>query len=232
MPVCWAAMPVFQHRKIRCRRIFYQLKPLAGQVYGCDMRILKRLRFPAGTLLALLASGCLIVERAPSHSSWPKPVAAKDLQQFEGVYRNHSLEASCDKHLEGGTQLFDFLTGQGHSHGTNGERVEVRSAQDGSSLCVRLFDQENRQIESATLQRGTAFAFSDGALVLYGPLSGLRNNSGNFGPNAQYQRDKLSLASTGGLLGHERQDEVGLLFDVIPVASTSGKSMFWPKLAP
>jgi hypothetical protein len=44
---------------------------------------------PASTLLALLTSGCLIVERAPSHSSWPKPFAAKDLRQFEGVYRNH-----------------------------------------------------------------------------------------------------------------------------------------------
>ncbi len=88
------------------------------------MRILKRLRFLASTLLALLTSGCLIVELAPSHSSWPKPVAAKDLRQFEGVYRNHSLEAGSDLDLERGTQLFDFLAGQGHSHGDNGMRVE------------------------------------------------------------------------------------------------------------
>jgi hypothetical protein len=111
-------------------------------------------------------------------------------------------------------------------------RVELHFAPDGSSLLVRLLDRQDREINSAALQRGAAFEFSDGALVLYGPFSGLRNNSGNFGPNAQYQRDKLNLASTGGLLGHERQDEIGLLFDVIPVASMKGSSMYWPKLTP
>jgi hypothetical protein len=196
------------------------------------MTALKSLLFSGAAMLALCASGCLVVECQPSHSSWPKPVAAKDFRQFEGVYRNHSLQAGSDKDLERGVELFDFLTGKGHSHGGSGKQVELHYAPDGSSLRVRLFDQQDREIDSATLQRGTAFAFSDGALVLYGPFSGWRDHSGNFGPYAQYQRDKLRLASTGGLLGKECKDEIALLFDVIPVASTSGSSLFWPKLAP
>jgi len=196
------------------------------------MKILEHLFLAISILLALLTSGCLIVECAPSHSSWPKPVAAKDLRQFEGVYRNHSLEARSDTDLERGIQLFDFLTGQGHSHGDNGTRVELHFALDGSSLRVRLFDRQDREIDSATLQRGAAFAFANGALIPNGPFSGLRDNSGNFGPNVQYEKDKLRLASTGGLLGRERQDEFGLLCDVIPVASTTGSSMFWPRINP
>jgi hypothetical protein len=191
----------------------------------------KFLLFSVGTLLALFTTGCLVIECEPSHSSWPKPVAAKDFRQFEGVYRNHSLQAGSDKDLERGAKLFDFLTGEGHSHGDSGKRVELHFAPDGSSMRVRLFDQQDCEIDSATLPRGTAFAFSDGALVLYGPFSGWRGHSGNFGPYAQYQRDKLRLASTGGLLGKECKDEIALLCDVIPVASTSGSSLFWPKLA-
>ncbi len=196
------------------------------------MKILKRLQFPASALLTLMTSGCLIIEGTPSHSSWPKPISAKDLRQFEGFYRNHSLEARSDMDWEHGSQLFDFLTGQGHSHGDSGIRVELHFVTDGSSLRVRLFDRQDREIDAATLQRGTAYVFSNGALVLYGPFSGLRDNSGNFGPNVQYQRDKLKIASTGGLLGYERQDEFGLCCDLIPVASTRGSSMFWPRPAP
>ena len=123
------------------------------------------------------------------------------------------------------------MTGEGHSHGNSGKRVELRSAPDGRSLRARLLDQENREIDSATLPRGTAFAFTNGALVLYGPFSGRRSGTSNFGPYTRHQRDNLRMASTGGLLGHESEYQAGLMFDAIPEASASGSSMFWPKLA-
>jgi hypothetical protein len=212
------------------RTHFYQFKRLAGRI-GCGMKRLKALLFPMGALVALLASGCVYVgSDAHSDSSWPKPVAVKDFRQFEGVYRNDSLQAKRDKDWAP-AELFDFLTGEGHSHGDSGKRVELRSAPDGSLLRVRLLDQENREIDSAILPRGTAFVFTNGALVLYGPFSGRRSDTSNFGPYTQHERDKLRMASTGGLLGHESEYEVGLLFDVIPEASRSGSSMFWPKLA-
>lgn len=182
-------------------------------------------------LVALLASGCVYVgSEWHSDSSWPKPVAAKDFRQFEGVYRNDSLAARRDRD-PAPARLFDFLTGEGHLHGDSGKRVELRSASDGSLLRVRLLDRENREIDSATLRRGAAFAFSGGALDLYGPFSGRRSDTSNFGPYTEFQRDKLRIAATGGLLGHESEYEAGLIFDVIPEASWSGSSMFWPKLA-
>jgi hypothetical protein len=195
------------------------------------MKTLKSLFLPISAMWVLLTSGCIIVQREPSHSSWPKPIVANDFRQFEGVYRNHGLDAKREKELVSGSELFDFLTGEGHQHGDRGKRVEIRSSQDGNSLRVRLLDEQDLEIDSATLQRGAAFAFSDGALVLHGPFSGWRDNSGNWGPNRQYQSDKLRLASTGGLLGHEFQAEFGLLCEFIPTASTCVSSMFWRKLA-
>ena len=196
------------------------------------MKTLKSLFFLFSAMLALFTSGCIIVQRDPWHSSWPKPVAANDFRQFEGVYRNHGLDAKNENELVSGCELFDFLTGEGHQHGDRGKQVEIRSSQDGSSLRVRLFDEQDREIDSATLQRGTAFALSDGALVLHGHFSGWLDNSGNWGPNRQYQSDKLRLASNGGLLGHEFRAEFGLLCEFIPTASTCVSTMFWRKIVP
>ena len=94
-----------------------------------------------------------------------------------------------------------------------------------------LFDQQNRQIDSITLQRGTAFVLSDGALVIYGPFSGLRGGSGNLGAGVEYEGVKLHLASSGGILGHKSVGGVMLLGYFIPVAGTRVRAMFWPQLA-
>jgi hypothetical protein len=183
------------------------------------------------TLLALLTSGCVLVDHEHPHRSWPKAVQTDDLRQFEGVYRNHSLDAKTGEASEHGSELFDFITGPGHAHGSQGKRVELRLSQEGDLLSAGLFDEDNRQIDSAKLWRGKNFALSDGALLVYDPFSGWHGRSGNLGSCEQYYRFNLRRASGGGILGHTSEAEVSHLFYLIPVVETSGEWMFWPKIS-
>ena len=174
---------------------------------------------------------CVSVERERPHHSWPKPVFAQNLQQFDGIYRNHSLDAITGEAAKGGYDLFDHLTGKSHAHGERGKRLELSSAPDGSALHMRLFDLQNHEIDSATLQRGAAFRLSGGKLILRGPLSGLRNLNSNWGPGVKSELDTLRLSTSGFLLGNTSENDVAFLMAIIPTARTAKQSMCWPKLA-
>ncbi|MDB6123964.1 MAG: hypothetical protein JWQ71_2957 [Pedosphaera sp.] len=184
----------------------------------------------AGIISLLFMAGCVSVQRQQPHSSWPKPASARNIRQFEGVYLNHSLDAVTGEAKNTGYELFDYLTGRSHSQGGFGKQVELRVATDGNSMQVRLFDEQSRQIDSATLQRDTAFALSDGKLILHGPFSGLKDLNSNWGPGVKSQRYTLWLSATGDLLGIVSEKDVALLMDIIPSVGTAKQSMFWPKL--
>src|SRR5258706_151748 len=113
--------------------------------------------FYIAAMWALLASGCVSSQRYPPHDSWPEPVVADNLEQFAGVFRNHSFDSRTGKATKNGNELFVFVLGPGHAHGDRGERVEIRSVAEGNQLNLRLLDQQDQEIDSATLQRGVAF---------------------------------------------------------------------------
>lgn len=195
------------------------------------MKTFKILLFLFTALAAFLSSGCVYIgSEQHSDPAWPKAIAAKYSRQYEGIYQNDSLLAKRDKNLAP-HRLFDFLTGEYHAHDKTDQSVEIRFAPDGSILRIRLLDRENRELDSATLVGGKTVALSNGVLHLYGPFSGRHSETSNFGPYTQYQRDKLRLASTGGLLGHASDHEMGLIGYIIPEAMMTRSSMYWPKLA-
>lgn len=195
------------------------------------MKTLKTLPFLLSALAALLLSGCVYIgSEQHSDPAWPKPITAKDLRQFDGMYQNDGLLATRDKN-QSPDKLFDFLTGEYHAHDKSGQSVEISSSPDGSVLRIRLLDRQNREIDSATLARGKTFALSNSILHLHGPCSGRHSETSNFGPYTQYQRDKLRMASTGGLLGQASDHQMGLIGYIIPEASMTRSSMYWPKLA-
>jgi hypothetical protein len=181
-------------------------------------------------ILVLLNSGCVLSHRYLPHESWPKRGAANNLKQFEGLYGNRSFSPDTGKPATNSTQLFVFILGPTHGHGDRGERVEFRFTQDENQLKLRLLDRQNQEIESATLQRGVAFEFSDGRLMLHGPFSGLRGDDNNFGPGFTFQRDKLHLSTTGGVLGSHSRNGVMLLMAIFPTVVTKKYWFFWPKI--
>ncbi len=184
----------------------------------------------AGTL-ALLASGCMSSQHSPPHASWPKPIAANNLKQFEGVFQNHSFDSRTGKATNHGNELYVFVLGPAHAHGDLEGRVEIRSTLDGNQLKLRLLDQQNQEIDSVTLQRGVDFELSDGELNLHGPFSGLRNLNSNWGPGVKLQRRRLHHSATGDLLGSTSEKTAMFVMMLIPGASTAKYWMFWPRLA-
>jgi hypothetical protein len=180
--------------------------------------------------LTLFTAGCASSHRSLPHDSWSKPVKAKALE-FEGVYRNHSLDSQTGKAAENGNELVVFLLGPTHASSGAGERLEIRAAKNGQQLKLRLLNEQGSQIDSGTLQRGSDFDFADGRLIVHGPDSGLRSLNSNFGPGLTVRRYRLHLTASGDLLASNSQSSAMLGMILIPGASTMEFWMFWPKLA-
>lgn len=181
-------------------------------------------------LLSLLNAGCLSGENFPPPDSWPKPVIAASVPQFEGVFLNHSLDSETGKAAENGNELFVFLLGPTHASADAGGRVEIRASDGGQELQLRLLDEQGHQIDSATLRRGIDFSFADGRLAVRGPSSGWRSLNSNFGPGLTVQRDELYLTARGDLLAATSEKSVALAMMFVPSASTTKYWMLWPKL--
>ncbi len=181
--------------------------------------------------LALLTAGCVSSHRYAPHESWPKRVAANNLKKYEGLYGNRSFSPDTGKPATNSTQLFVFILGPAHGHGERGERVEFRFTKDEKQLELRLLDRQNQEVDSATLQRGVAFEFSDGRLILRGPFSGLRGDDNNFGPAFTSHRDNLHLSTSGGVLGSTSRNGGMLFMAIFPTVVTKKYWFFWPKVA-
>jgi hypothetical protein len=181
-------------------------------------------------ILPLLNAGCVSSENHPPPESWPKPVAAKNVEQFEGVFLNHSFDSETGKAAENGNELFVFLLGPTHASADAGGRVEIRASDGGQQLQLQLLDKQGHQIDSGTLRRGIDFDFADGQLVVRGPSSGWRSLNSNFGPGLTLESDELYVTSRGDLLASTSENSAALAMMFIPSASTTKYWMFWPKL--
>lgn len=182
------------------------------------------------TTLALFTAGCVSSQRYPRHDSWPKPVTAKSLEQFGGVFQNREVDSQTGEAARNGNRLFVYLLGPTHASANRGERVEIRADDGGQQLKVRLLDEQGGQIDSGILHRGIDFEFADGRIIVIGPYSGLRSLNNNFGPGLTLQRDRLYLAESGDLLASYSENSVILWVMLIPGVLTKKWWMFWPKL--
>jgi hypothetical protein len=181
-------------------------------------------------LVALLASGCVSIDRYSPGESWSKRVAARNLKQFEGVYGNQPYSPGTGITETNGTELFGFIGGPAHADARSGDRVEFRFSQDENQLKLRLLDQQNQEIDAATLKRGIDFELSSGRLSLHGPFSGLRSVDNNWGLEFTFEHDRLELSTSGGLLGSSSRNGGMLCMDVIPTFVTKKYWWFWPKI--
>lgn len=181
--------------------------------------------------MVLATFGCVGVRRERRAGSWPEPTSAMDVKQFDGAFSNRSVDRASGHPTDQTPQLFDFLTGRGHVHGKRGVAVQIRFSSEDGVLHLRLLDEQDVEIDSASLQRGSDFDFSGGFLNLYGPFSGAHARSTNLGAGMERQSSRLYLASSDSLLGQRSECGAGLLFYFVPYAGTSKSWMLWPKLA-
>jgi len=185
-----------------------------------------------GVAVVLFAtSGCVAVRHERRAESWPEPTTAADVEQFEGMFSNRSVDRATGQPGDRSVQLFDFLTGQGHSHGRRGVAVEIRRAAEEAVLHVRLLDEKGLEIDSASLRRSRDFELTEGSLSLFGPFSGTHSRSGNLGGGVERQSSRLYVSSSEGLLGRRSESGAGFLFYFVPYLGGSRSWMLWPKLA-
>ena len=181
-------------------------------------------------LTVVLASGCIVeADSQPAHRSWPKPVAARSVSQFDGVYRNRSLDYSTGTPAKNGIELFEILTSRAEPRGT---QLEIRSSRPGDVVYLRLLEDTRRQIASVVLRRGVDYTLSSGSINLRGKSLGWQGGPGNIGASLRHSSFHLSLTSTGGLLGRYTEGGVALAAYTIPMATGMDQWMFWPKLSP
>jgi hypothetical protein len=185
----------------------------------------------AAATIILLESGCVVVCREREPSSWPQPVSAAGTRQYDGDYGNWSVDPKTGRASDDGEQLFDFITGEAHSHGSQGARVEIRSAPDGSALQVRLLDQQGSEIDSTILRRGVDFGWLGGALSPRGPLAGTHGRSSSMGAEVQQQAARLFTSSSSDLLGRQTESGGGLIFYFVPFVNSTRDWMRWPRLS-
>ena len=181
-------------------------------------------------MTAALASGCVVsADSQPAHRSWPKPVAAQNVNQFDGVYRNRSLDYSTGKPTKNGTELFEMLTSRTETRGT---RLEIRSSRTGDVLHLRLLDDSHRNTASSELRRGVDYNLSEGAMMLRHASLGWQGGSYNSGAALRHSSFHLHLSATDGLLGRYTEGGIALGMYVVPMADSTNQWMFWPKLSP
>ena len=181
-------------------------------------------------MICLATSGCVFFKRERAPRSWPQPISAAQVEQFDGVFSNLGIDRTTGQPSARAGELFDFLTGQGHYHLKRGTRVEIRSSPDQKVMHIRQLDEQQLEIDSASLQRGTDFEFSKGFLKVYGPFSGLRADSGNLGTGVEHQSFRFYLSSTGDLLGKNAHSSSGLLFYFVPIMISGNDWRLWPKI--
>jgi hypothetical protein len=191
----------------------------------------KRILQIAVAMTLLTTSGCVAVKNKRAPQSWPKPISATGIKQFEGLYNNRSVDRTTGKPGERTYQLFDFLRGRSHSHGNRGVYVEVSSSFDDTVLHVRLLDEQHLEIDSASLQHDSDFELTRGFLTLHGPYSGTRAGSGNIAVGVEDESSRLYVSSTCDLLGRQSDRSAGLLFYFVPFISAGRHWMLWPKLS-
>jgi hypothetical protein len=151
----------------QCRLTSMRCSAELGVVWRCYAFSSMSAYFRLSCVLILFTSGCVTTRIDKPEHSWPKPIAATDLKQFDGVYLDSALEMlETGKPAPNTTELFVFLLGPTHSHEGDSNHVEIRSTPDGRHLRIRLLDPRHRQIDSALLHRGTDFALSGGAIVV------------------------------------------------------------------
>ena len=183
----------------------------------------------AGTsLLLLMFTGCISIKNRSAHESWPKPLKASAAKQFDGVYRNRSLDARTGDATNRGQQLFDFLIGHGSRRPRDGQYVELHAAPGGNVLHVRLLDGQRQEIDSTNLLCTVHFDLSGGSVILHGPFSGWHGTDGNLGPYTQHRGSRLYLSTSGDLLGKSTEWGACLLFCLIPTIGYSKQWMSWP----
>ena len=189
-----------------------------------------RSRFPPAFALSMVlaGAGCVNVENEPAHRSWPKPAAAIAPSQFEGVYKDRSLDYKTGLAADSGFELFRFLTDRGHFHG---DRLEMRFSPDGRVLHLRLFDAKMKELDSADLRRGVDFDFSQGRIVQRIGLFGVTGGITPIASGVGHMTSQLHVSKTGGILGQRSAGTVGLLLNAIPIFGTGEKWSYWPKLS-
>lgn len=190
--------------------------------------LLKRIFYIVTLTMLFMTVGCVGMYNKRPNQSWPKPVASFKTGQFDGVFKNYSLETKIDEVSR--NQLFDFLTNQSHSHIKRGTEVEIQSSPDENVLRVRLLDQDRLEIDSAELHRGTNFDLTGGFINLHGLFLGARSEAGNIAVEAENESSRLYISSAGDLLGKHTSKTTGLLFYLIPFATNEKEWMLWSKV--
>ena len=175
--------------------------------------------------LILLSTGCVGFKFKRRPATWPGPISASNLKQFEGVFSNSAPRVTRER----SDDLYSFLIGQGHSHGKRGTQVEIRSSADQKTLHVRLLDEQRLEVASVSLQRGVNFDFSRGFLNLHGPFTGGDAKAGNIAAYVGYESAGLYLTTTHDLLGRRSGRGAGLLFYFIPFLGGSRYWVLWPQ---
>ena len=195
-----------------------------------EMKSLRHLSLVGGALLtAFIGGGCSVSgDSQPAHPSWPKPVAVRNVNQFDGVYMNRSLDYRTGKPKADGAQLFEMLTSRTEPRGS---RLEIRSTV-GEVLRMRLLDGSRRQIAVAQLRRGVDYTLSDQAMILHRQSLGWEGGTTNIGAFLRHSGFRLHLSAAGGLLGNDTERGIALGAYVIPMADSYNYWRFWPKLSP
>ncbi|MBS0660513.1 MAG: hypothetical protein JSR82_20010 [Verrucomicrobia bacterium] len=158
-------------------------------------------------------------------ASAPSNAAAKlrDLRPLAGTYRDRGLVSSNPSGRT--TSLFSFLTGRYRPRASPGEWLELRPSADGTSLRWRLLGPAREVLEQGTLQPSVHFTLhADGLEMHAAPDRG--SSTGNLGVGHTTLRRHLR-SNTQGLVGQVSRSDVGLLFYLVPVATSSQQTMLW-----
>ena len=177
---------------------------------------MKANRMIAG-VVALAGASCISTQ-APD-PRWPKERPLKAMSQLNGVYRNES---------DDGRSLYDLLNGNLGTSNAKGRAVELRVAPDEKSVALRLRDGRGKVIESCLLRSGDDFILDDKRLSVKVPSSIGLTGTTNLGAFAGSGSVTVSPSESGGLLGHQSESGIGLLFYMVPFAGADEERYYWP----
>jgi hypothetical protein len=183
--------------------------------------------------LMLLMLACLpgCVNQS-AHRSWPKPVKASALSQFEGVYDNKGRDnkTGIRKGTSDGQGFYYFLTyGRDDDAEYDGARLDVRFSQDGRLMKLRLYNPQGKMIQSNNLQRGVHFDFTNGKIVRKSVSGAVRVFDAAI-VGASYNHYELYTTNLGGILGHENSVGGMLVGFIVPVGGSENIWSYWPRL--
>ena len=219
-----------------CRRPFIDVGRSQGQTRTFGMSnpscraassprfFLHSLRILSGSAvlgLALALSGC-VMGSPPAALATPT-VRLTGLHQLAGLYEERSVDPQHPgRHLS----LFAFLTGQQRSRNAPGQEVELRPSPDGPTLLVRLLDGQGREVATASLRQPGDFTLTETGLELHGRADRSGITSSNLGGGYSSQHRQIR-STAGALVGFTANQSVGLLFFVVPIATSSDNVVQW-----